>query len=92
MRPIVVRFVAGLLEFNERPGQSNEFRLQGMAVKPRKKRFRYAVRGELPCNPLHGAMGKGTRQTIAECGSAIARNYESSRFVNQLVKQRVVGS
>ena len=90
MRPIIVRFVASLLKFDERPRQGDKLGLQGMAVKPGKKRFRYAVRSELPRNPLHGTVGEGARQTIAECGPAIARNHEPSRFVDQLVKESVV--
>ena len=90
-RNIVVGFVAGLLKIDECCGNRDEPGLQGLAIQSKTKFRRHAAAGELLRDLPHVGVGIGAGQTAAEGGPTAAGNHEPRRFVDQQVKNGVVG-
>ena len=90
-RQIVIRFVTGPLKFDECARNSNELRLQCLAIQARGELSRHVVIRELLGDLSHYGMTERSRQTAAERGPVAAAKHALRRFIDQQVKEGVVG-
>ena len=90
-RWIVVRFVAGLLKFDDCAGNPDELRLQGLAIQAGGELSRHAVIRELLGDLSHYGMTERPSQTTAESSPVAAANHALRCFINQQMKDGVVG-
>ena len=90
-RRIVVRFVAGPLKFDECARNPDEFRLQCLSIQPGRELWRHVAIRKLLGNLSHCGMTKRSRQTAAESGPVAAGKHALRRFIDQQMKEGVVG-
>ena len=88
-RGVVVRFVSGLLQVDKRRRDSNQFRLESLAVQARGELRGHIVIRKLSSHPLHVAMDERTRHAVSEGGPIVTGEHASCRVVDEQVKKTV---
>ncbi len=91
-RAIVVRVVAGFLKLDEGGGDVDQRLLNRLAIQAGCEPGRYRPPGERNGGLLHCGVVKGAGETVTQRAANVARQHELCRFVDQKVKEGVIGS